>query len=155
MTGQQLRDHLEKSLDGALNPDVFAWTAGWVNAYSGIRYDLDAYAGAGQRAKNIMVFDRSTKAWQPLEAARQYTVGGYWYEGEPDDVGTGLRISDTAKPVLGGEGKALDATAVVSRHLASFRANPELGRVRLLAPLPAPSYGNPEVQPLRGVPTAS
>ena len=32
-------------------------------------------------------------------------------------------------------------------------ANPELGRVNLLFPLPAPVYGNPEIQPLLGVPT--
>ena len=50
---------------------------------------------------------------------------------------------------------ALDATAVVAQHLTKSRANPELGRVRLLAPLPAPIYGNPEVQPLRGVPTTT
>lgn len=153
VSGQRLRDYLEKSLDGVLNPDVFAWTRSWAPAFSGLRYDLDAYAGAGQRTKNITLFDRSTKTWLPLEPARQYTVGGYWYENKPDDVGSGLRISDTAQPVVGADGKPLDAIEVVSRHLDDFRADPELGRVRLLAPLPAPAHGNPEIQPLRGVPT--
>ena len=153
VTGQQLLNHLEKSLDGALNPDVFAWTGGWALAYSGIRYDLDAYAPAGKRAQNITVFDRSTQTWMPLDLTREYTVAGYWYTSDPANVGTGLKISDIAQPVLAPDGKPLDATEVVAQHLRAYRANPELGRVNLLSPLPAPVYGNREVQPLKGVPT--
>ena len=153
VTGQQLHNQLEKSLDGALNPDVFAWTGGWAQAYSGIRYDLDAYAPAGKRAQNLTVFDRATQTWVPLDPAREYTVAGYWYTSDPANVGTGLKISDTAQPVLGPDGKPLDATEVVAQHLRDHRANPDLGRAKLLAPLPAPVNGNREVQPLKGVPT--
>lgn len=155
VTGQQLKNHLEKSLDGALNPDVFAWGGGWALAYSGVRYDLDAYSAKGNRAQNITVFDKATSQWLPLDVTRSYTVAGYWYPAKPDDVGTGLTISDTAAPVLGKDGQPLDGTEVVAQHLAQGPAKPELGRVRLLSPLPAPIYGNPEVQPLKGVPTTS
>jgi sulfur-oxidizing protein SoxB len=54
--------------------------------------------------------------------------------------------------VQGPAGETLDGTVVVSNYLATRVANPELGRVNLLAPLPPPVYGNPEIQPLLGVP---
>lgn len=152
VTGRQLQNQIEASLNGALNPDPFKWTGGWVQAYSGLRYDLDPYAPAGSKTKNITVFERKTGSWQPLDLDRKYTVAGYWYTSRPDDIGTGLKISDTAQPVTGADGKPLDAIEVVARYLSKHPADPELGRVRLLSPLPKPIYGNQEIQPLLGVP---
>ncbi|MBT2642277.1 5'-nucleotidase C-terminal domain-containing protein [Bacillus sp. ISL-41] len=152
ITGSQLSGQIERSLNGALNPDPFKWTGGWVQGYSGVRYELDPYAPALSKASNIEVFDRKTGTWQPLDVDKEYTVAGYWYPGRPDDIGTGLKISDTAVTVNDADGNPLDATEVVAQYLSKNPADPELGRVKLLHKLPEPAYGNREIQPLNGVP---
>jgi hypothetical protein len=51
-------------------------------------------------------------------------------------------------------GATEDAVDVVARYIAAQRDStvaPAVGRVRLLRPLPAPSYRFPELQPLHGV----
>ncbi|MCM3125804.1 MULTISPECIES: bifunctional metallophosphatase/5'-nucleotidase [unclassified Mesobacillus] len=152
ITGSQLHDQIERSLNGSLNPDPFKWTGGWVQAYSGVRYELDPYAPAFGKASNIEIFDQKKRIWQPLDKDKQYTVAGYWYPGRPDDIGTGLKINDNAQTVNGPEGNPLDATEVVARYLSKNQADPELGRVKLLHKLPEPAFGNREIQPLNGVP---
>jgi hypothetical protein len=57
------------------------------------------------------------------------------------------------KPVSRPGGGAMDAVEVVAQYLASLPdsiANPVLGRVRLLRPLPRPRYLFDEIQPLQG-----
>ena len=47
----------------------------------------------------------------------------------------------------------MDGTEVVVKYLQSLpnmTADTQLNRIQLLLPLPAPKFGNPEVQPLRG-----
>ena len=151
ITGQQLKNNIENSANGGLNPDIFAWTGGWLNAYGGVRMDLDPYAEPGSRASNIQVQNSETGAWEPLDLAADYTWAGYWYEQDPQMVG-GIRTDGPVTVVQGPAGETLDGTVVVSNYLATQVANPELGRVNLLAPLPPPVYGNPEIQPLLGVP---
>jgi S-sulfosulfanyl-L-cysteine sulfohydrolase len=152
ITGRQLHNQIERSLNGSLNPDPFKWTGGWAQAYSGVRYELNPYAPAFSKAKNITVFSKETGTWQSLDIDKQYTIAGYWYPGRPDDIGTGLQISDTAQTIKDADGTPLDATEVVARYLSKKKADPELGRVRLLYPLPGPAFGNREIQPLNGVP---
>ena len=65
--GKQLKNQIENSIDGSLNPDVSKWTGGWLFNFSGLRAEIDPYAKAGERAKSIMVTDRTD---QRLEAAR-------------------------------------------------------------------------------------
>ena len=60
--GKQLKNQIENSIDGSLNPDVSKWTGGWLFNFSGLRAEIDPYAKAGERAVNISVFDRATKA---------------------------------------------------------------------------------------------
>jgi hypothetical protein len=51
------------------------------------------------------------------------------------------------------DGSPMDGTEVVVKYLQTLpnqTADTQLNRIRLLAPLPAPKFGNPEVQPLRG-----
>ena len=153
LTGQQIKKNIEASADGALNPDVFAWTGGWLNAYGGLRMDIDPYRSAGNRTSNIQVKRAATGAWEPLNLSATYTFAGYWYAQDPQVVG-GIRATQPVTVVKGAGGEALDGTQVVVNYLKTNIANPELGRVKLLVPLPPPVYGNPEIQPLKGVPTA-
>jgi sulfur-oxidizing protein SoxB len=152
ITGQQLKNNIEGSANGSFNPDVFAWTGGWLNGYGGVRMDLDPYKPAGSRASNVMVLRAATGVWEPLNTSASYTFAGYWFAQDPQVVG-GISTGGVVTVVKGPGGETLDGTKVVSNYLAGNVANPELGRVNLLFPLPPPVYGNPEIQPLLGVPT--
>lgn len=154
VTGQQLKDHMEKAINGVLSPDLTQWSAGWMPALSGVKYDLDAYRAKGSRVQNMVVFDRASATWQPLDLAKKYSVGGYWYPQNPTNLGGGLKIAEgAAEPVTSSTGETLDATQVIARYLDGNPVAPGVGRVRLVESLPAPVYGNKEIQPLRGVPT--
>lgn len=152
VTGQQLKDMLENSINGTLSPDVLSWGRGWLPAFSGLRFDLDAYASRGNRAQNIQVQNRETGDWEPLDLSATYSIAGYWSENNPNEV-AGMKTSNTSPPLTAESGEPLDATEVVVNYLKSNAANPETGRIQLLEPLPAPVYGNPEIQSLKGVPT--
>jgi sulfur-oxidizing protein SoxB len=152
ITGQQLKNNIEASANGCFNPDVFAWTGGWLNAYGGVRMDLDPYKPTGQRVSNIQVLRATTGLWEPLNTTANYTFAGYWFAQDPQVVG-GITTGGAVTVVQGAGGETLDGTQVVANYLAGNVANPEPGRVNLLFPLPAPVYGNPEIQPLLGVPT--
>lgn len=153
ITGQTLKNQLEGSADGSFNPDIFAWTGGWLNGYSGLRFDLDVYAARGSRIQNLKIFNRQTNVFEPVNPTATYQFAGYWYAQNPNDVG-GVRVTTAPTPVKGPNGETLDATDVVVNYLKTTVANPELNRVNLLYPLPAPVYGNSEMQPLKGVPVA-
>lgn len=153
ITGQTLKNQLEASADGSFNPDIFAWTGGWLNGYSGLRFDLDVYASRGARIQNLKVFNRQTNAYEPVNMTKSYQFAGYWYAQNPNDVG-GIRVTTPPTPVRGPNGETLDATDLVVDYLRTHIANPELNRVNLLYPLPAPVYRNREEQPLKGVPVA-
>jgi sulfur-oxidizing protein SoxB len=152
LTGQQIKNNIENSANGSLNPDVFSWTGGWLNGYGGIRMDIDPYRPAGQRASNITVKRAATGVWEPLDLSASYTFAGYWYAQAPTVVG-GINTAQPVTVVKGANGETLDGTQVVVNYLKTNVANPELGRVNLLFDLPPPVYGNPEIQPLLGVPT--
>ena len=148
VSGQQIKNIIEKSTNGSLNPDPHKWGGGWLWAWSGLRYDLDPYAVKGQRAKNIVVFNKATGRWEPLDLKASYTLGGYNYDSEPS-----LINKIPAKEVVqytGADGKAVDGTQVVVDYLKDHVADPELNRIRILAPLPAPMYGTSEEQPWSG-----
>lgn len=151
ITGQQLKNNIEGSANGSFNPEPFLWTGGWLNGYGGVRMDLDPYKPTGSRASNIMV-NRAATGWEPLDTSASYTFAGYWFAQDPQVVG-GISTGGAVTVVQGPSGETLDGTQVVSNYLAGNVADPELGRVNLLFPLPPPVYGNPEIQPLLGVPT--
>lgn len=153
LTGQQIKDNIEISANGALNPDVFLWTGGWLNGYGGVRMDIDPYRPAGERASNLRIKRAATGVWEPLDPTASYTFAGYWYAQDPQVVG-GIRTTQPVSVVKGASGETLDGTQVVVNYLKTEIANPELGRVNLLSPLPPPVYGNPEIQPLLGVPAS-
>lgn len=152
--GQQLLDHLERSINGVLSPDLEEWLSGWVPAVSGVTFDLDPYRAAGSRVRGVKIRDLDTDVFKPLDPQRAYTVGGYWFPQQPGTV-AGITISGSAEPVTDTAGVALDATDVVANHLSKIPATASTGRVRLLRALPASHFGNREIQPLRGVPTTT
>lgn len=153
LTGQQVKNNIENSANGALNPDVFSWTGGWLNGFGGVRMDIDAYRPQGSRISNVRVLRAATGVWEPLDTAKTYTFAGYWYAQDPQVVGGIRTTTQTPIVVKGTQDETLDGTQVVTNYLKTNIANPEMGRVTNLFALPPPVYGNPEIQPLLGVPT--
>jgi S-sulfosulfanyl-L-cysteine sulfohydrolase len=155
--GQQLRNQIENSIDGSLNPDVSKWTGGWLFNFSGLRADIDPYGKPGERAVNISVFDRATKSFKPLDPAASYTYASYYYARDPDLINT---VPATDVTVLKDKnGQALDGVDVLVRYIAGLpnkTTAPRAGRLKLIKPLPVARFGSEEIQPWRGaVPPAS
>jgi sulfur-oxidizing protein SoxB len=148
--GKQLKTQIENSIDGSLNPDVSKWTGGWLFNYSGVRAEIDPYARAGERAKTILV-DRGGKGWKPLDPDADYTYASYYYARDPDLINaTPAEVISVLKDERGRE---LDAVEVVTRYLARLPNRtiaPKTGGFKLINPMPAASFGSPEIQPWRG-----
>lgn len=150
--GAQLAGLLENSADGALNPDPWVWKGGWLHATAGLRYDLDPAAGRGARTSEVTVLRAGAAEPEPLDPDARYTVAGYHYEATAGKVGP--LDAETVRVLTGHDGEPLDATEVVARHLAGAPVTAVEPSIRLTGPLPGPVHANPELQPLRGVPTA-
>ena len=150
--GRVIWRQLESSLQGAIDPDPRQWTGGWFAGVSGLTMDVDPYARAGARIRNLRLHGA------PIDTvAGRYSVAGLWFPSEPNAVsncvpcvanGNGVRL------VFGRAGARQDAVDVVASYLASqpdSTVSPQVGRVRLLKPLPPSPYRFPEIQPLHGV----
>ena len=149
--GEQLRNQIENSIDGSLNPDVSKWTGGWLFNFSGLRADINPYSKQGERAVNISVFDRATKRFKPLDPAASYTYASYYYARDPDLINT-VPASDVTV-LKDKDGLALDGVDVVVRYLATLpnkTTAPKAGRLKLLKPLPVARSSSEEIQPWRG-----
>jgi sulfur-oxidizing protein SoxB len=149
--GRQLKSQIENSIDGSLNPNVSKWTGGWLFNYSGVRAEIDPYAKAGDRAKNILVADRAGKLWKPLDQEADYTYASYYYARDPDLINA--TPAKNISIVKNANGDDLDAVEAVIQHLAHLpnrTTTPEPGRLKLLKPIPTSSFGSPEIQPWRG-----
>ncbi len=151
VSGQQIKNVLENNTDGALNKDPFKWTGGWLFGYSGVQFDVDLTVPKGSRAQNVMIKHQASGMWKSLELGASYTVAGFWFPLRPNRIGV-FPIADpsTVIRLTLPDGSPKDATEVVVDYLQTTTANPDMGRIRLLTPLPPPVFGNPEVQPLRG-----
>lgn len=173
VTGQQLRNGMNGSINGSLNEDPFDWTGGWIFAYSGVQFRIDPTAPSGERAVNIMVQSASDGQWAPLavaaipegETAETYCVGdpmpdgcysitGYWFPEVPDRIGNFRPVANVQELVLPGDADGVtDPTEAVQAYLETQGiAETDTGRVTLIGDFPPPVFENPEVQPLRGVP---
>ena len=82
VSGQQIKNVIENTTDGSLNSDTSQWRGGWLFGWSGLTYNLDPYAAYGDRAKEIMIFNKQS-GWVPLDLTASYTLGGYNYDSEP------------------------------------------------------------------------
>ena len=148
--GEKIHKQLEKAANGCLSPDLAQWTGGWMFGYSGLGFAIDPYKAQGQRIADITFTDENGIS-KPLDPACTYRYASYYYRHEPLEI-TGLK-AENIEVATDENNEPLDATEVVVRYLAmlpSQTANPLLGRIRLLRPLPAPIHGNPEIQPLEG-----
>jgi S-sulfosulfanyl-L-cysteine sulfohydrolase len=144
---------LESSLQGALDPDPRLWTGGWFVGVSGLTMDVDPYAAIGSRIRDVRVNGVALDT----TGARRYSVAGLWFPSEPDAVsncapcvtaGAGVRL------IMAARGGREDAVDLVVSYLASrpdSTVSPEIGRVRLVRPLPPSPYRFDEIQPLHGV----
>lgn len=152
--GKQVKDQVENSTNSVFDPNPDNWRGGWMFGYSGITYDLDASQPYYNRGSNIRV---NGELIDPVDTSvRAYSAAGYWYQDDPGTInncgacsGEGGQIT----VVKDENGNYLDATEIVVRYLESLpnrTANPELHRINILRPLPAPIYGNNELQPLQG-----
>lgn len=148
VTGEAVVASLERSADGVFNPDPFAWTGGWLDAYAGLRFRIDPAAGKDARIAGVQVQRFGQHAWEALQPQQCYRVAGYWYARRPHRVGS----LDVASPEVlrGGDGAVRDACALVAADLAEAPADPDMAGVQAAGPLPAALHGNPEIQPLRG-----
>ena len=148
ISGDDLWLAIEKSADQVLTQWVGNWGGGWLIALSGVTYELDPSNEYGLRISNLRVNG------ELIDKARMYTVAGYWYLDNADQIN---RMPAVDIKVLkdGYNSGDVDATEVVAYYLQmlpSKTVNPELNRVRLIKPLPAPIGRNKELQPLKGYP---
>lgn len=148
VTGQQMKNVIENTTDGSLNSDPAKWRGGWLFGWSGLTYDLDPYGVFGSRATNIMIHDYETDNWAPLDLLATYSLGGYNYDSEPNLIN---KIpSQNVIQYTDENGNAVEGTQVIVDYLKTRSANPVLNRINILSPLPAPKFGNYEIQPLQG-----
>lgn len=147
--GDAVLADIERSADGVFHPDPFKWTGGWLDAYAGLRFGLDAAATTDARISDVQVQRFGQAGWTPLEPDGDYRVAGYWYARRPGKIGS-LDV-ESARTLRGHDGAVRDACDVVVDDLAGGGADPDMSGIRLVAPLPGPLHGNPEIQPLRGV----
>lgn len=155
ITGQALKNQIENAADGTFNPDITAWTGGWMFGFSGVTMEIDAYASCPHRACNILVNGT------PLDLGGRYTYASYWYRSDPGAINL-IPIPDCVfkngtpsniRVLKDTNGDPLDATEVVARYIAqqpNQTVDPALNRIKLVTPLPAYRYDFPEIQPLSG-----
>jgi len=153
--GQALKNQIESAAQGSLNPNVAAWTGGWLFNFSGVTMDFDPYAANNARATNIKVNGSS------LVLTGDYSYASYWYKNDPCLINvvpipgctaTG-GVPSNITILKEANGDPLDGAEVVARYIESQvgqTVDPVLNRITLTAPLPPYRYGFPEVQPLWG-----
>jgi len=153
--GQAIKNQIENAADGSLNPNVAAWTGGWLFNFSGVTMDFNPYGALGSRASNIKVNGA------PLNVTANYTYASYWYRNDPCLINVVAIPGCTASGgvpsnitvLKDANGDPLDGTEVVARYIESQvgqTVDPALNRIHLLQPLPPYRHGFPEVQPLHG-----
>lgn len=151
MTGHQLRKLIEDSTYACLATDlVQGWTGGWVAGLSGATLDLNPYGGKNNYTSNFRIGGTAA------DMQKRYSVAGYYYGEDPQEIN---RIGAHDVEVLKDpQGKPMDAVEVVAAYLRGLpnqtvtKANLPLNRFHLVRKLPGASYGNQEIQPLKGVP---
>ena len=143
VTGKQILQLLERTINGSLKPDPFSWGGVWLNGFSNITFDVDPSQPFGRRASN------ATIGGNPIDPDASYTVSGYFFDLMPDRVG-GFRHARNVKVIDHPNGSVKDPTEFVADYLKTTTADPTMGRVQLLGSFPPPVFGNPEIQALRG-----
>ena len=161
ISGGGLKNQIENPADGSMNADPRNWKGGWLFGFSGVTFDLDPYLSKGNRASNEKVNGVA------LDSAATYSYASYWFATDPGLINR-VPASNIEIAVRDTDGKALfvpladrgnypsmDGTEIVWQYLrdnlGGHLGQLDTHRVNLLRALPAPVFGNYEVQALRGV----
>jgi 2',3'-cyclic-nucleotide 2'-phosphodiesterase (5'-nucleotidase family) len=80
VTGQQLKEWLEKELNNVFAKDASKRFGGWVVKFKGMKVEFRAFGENGQRVESIKVND------QPIDLTGDYSVLACERDGDPDDV---------------------------------------------------------------------
>ena len=80
VTGQQLKDWLEKELNNVFAKDASKRFGGWVIKFKGMKVDFRAFDSFGNRVESILVDEK------PLDLLAEYSVLACERDGDPDDV---------------------------------------------------------------------
>ena len=80
VTGQQLKDWLEKELNNVFAKDASKRFGGWVIKFKGMKVDFRAFDSLGNRVESILVDEK------PLDLTAEYSVLACERDGDPDDV---------------------------------------------------------------------
>jgi 2',3'-cyclic-nucleotide 2'-phosphodiesterase (5'-nucleotidase family) len=80
VTGQQLKDWLEKELNNVFAKDASKRFGGWVIKFKGMKVDFRAFDSLGNRVESILVDEK------PLDLLAEYSVLACERDGDPDDV---------------------------------------------------------------------
>ena len=126
ITGQQLLDALEFGARGTYDEEI----GGFLHV-SGVTYEVHTYvkssvqmddkavwtgAPTGEyRVKNVMVYNKETKAYEPLKLDAEYNLAGYNYTLR--DLGDGFAMFDGAVNVLD---YVMEDYMVIANYVKSF-----------------------------------
>lgn len=149
--GKELKAQIEGAANGSLNPNVENWSGGWLFNYSGVTMSLNPFAEKGARASSVKVFNKNKNQWESLDPEADYTYASYYYKRDPELIN--VLPASNIEVVKDENGVPLDGVEVVVQYLQSLpnkTANPELNRIKLLAPLSPATTLSPEVQPWHG-----
>ncbi|MCS6822083.1 MAG: bifunctional metallophosphatase/5'-nucleotidase [Microscillaceae bacterium] len=92
VTGQQLKNWLEKELNNVFAKDARERFGGWVVKFHGMKVKFFAFAEMGKRVQEISIQGK------PLELDKTYTIAACERDGDPDDVL--CRIKGVTEPRL-------------------------------------------------------
>jgi 2',3'-cyclic-nucleotide 2'-phosphodiesterase (5'-nucleotidase family) len=80
VTGQQLKDWLEKELNNVFAKDASKRFGGWVIKFKGMKVEFRAFDSLGNRVESILVDEK------PLDLLAEYSILACERDGDPDDV---------------------------------------------------------------------
>jgi 2',3'-cyclic-nucleotide 2'-phosphodiesterase (5'-nucleotidase family) len=80
VTGEQLRNWLEKELNNVFAQDAGKRFGGWVVKFKGMQVKFYAFKPEGQRVESIMI------KGQPIDPAATYSILACEREGDPEDM---------------------------------------------------------------------
>lgn len=80
VTGQQIKNWLEKELQNVFAEDASKRFGGWMVRFNGMKVEFEAYAPFPNRVKKILIANK------PLEPQKTYTLSACEREGDPADM---------------------------------------------------------------------
>ena len=80
VTGQQIKDWLEKELNNVFATNAAERFGGWVVKFEGMKVTFEAFGVNGKRVKSITV------AGQPLDLQKTYSICACERDGDPEDM---------------------------------------------------------------------